>query len=45
MKGCGLLIYNFNNKNIFKVLKILIKVIHLLLKQAEDDYKPKIRYL
>ena len=45
MKGCGLLIYNFNNKNIFNDLKILIKDIHLLLKQDEDVYKPKIRYL
>ena len=45
MKGSGLLIYNFNNRNIFYDLKILIKDIHNLLKQDEDVYKPKIRYL
>ena len=45
MKGSGLLIYNFNKKNIFNDLKMLIKDIHLLLKHDEDVYKPKIRYL
>ena len=45
MKGSGLLIINFNKKIIFNHLKNLIKDLYNLLKNNEEVYKPKIRYL
>ena len=45
MKGSGLLIINFMNKNIFSNLKELVKELHNILKQDKAVYKPKIRYL
>ena len=45
MKGSGLLIINFNNKLIFKDLKLLVKELHPYLRNNEEVYKPKIRYL
>ena len=45
MKGSGLLIINFNNNLIFKNLKSLIKELHPYLRDNEEVFKPKIRYL
>ena len=45
MKGSGLLIINFNNKLIFKNLKLLIKELNLYLTDNIDVFKPKVRYL
>ena len=44
MKGSGLLIINFNNKVIFKNLKLLIKELSLYLTDSKEVFKPKIRY-
>ena len=45
MKGSGLIIINFNNKLIFKNLKLLIKELNLYLTDNIDVFKPKVRYL
>ncbi len=45
MKGSGLLLINFKENKIFKDLKLLLKDLHLYLKQSEDVYNPKVRYL
>ena len=45
MKGSGLLIINFNNKVIFKNLKLLIKELSLYLADSKEVFKPKIRYI
>ena len=45
MKGSGLLIMNFNEKKIMKDLKNLLKDLHLYLKQNDEVYNPKVRYL
>ncbi len=45
MKGSGLLILNFNEKKIIKNLKSLLKELHFNLKQSNDVYNPKVRYL
>ena len=45
MKGSGLLIINFKENKIIKDLKALSKELHLNLKQNDDVYNPKVRYL
>ncbi len=45
MKGSGLLIINFIEKNILKDLKGVLKDLSFYLKQNEDAYNPKVRYL
>ena len=45
MKGSGLLLVNFNDKKILRDLKLLIKDLHIYLKQDDDVYNPKARYL
>ena len=45
MKGSGLLIINFKEKKILKDLKALSKELHFYLKQNDDVYNPKVRYL
>ncbi len=45
MKGSGLLLLNFKEKNIFKELKSLLKELHSYLKQSNDTYNPKVRLL
>ncbi|OUW95300.1 MAG: hypothetical protein CBD97_02875 [Pelagibacteraceae bacterium TMED237] len=45
LKGSGLLILNFKEKKIFKDFKILLKDLSFNLKQDDDVYSPKIRYL
>ena len=45
MKGSGLLIINFKEKIILRDLKALSKELHFYLKQNEDVYNPKVRYL
>ena len=45
MKGSGLLLINFYEKNIIKKLKELAKDLQFFLKQNDDIYKPKVRYL
>ncbi len=45
MKGSGLLLLNFKEKNIFKELKSLLKELHSYLKQSDDTYNPKVRLL
>ncbi len=45
MKGSGLLIINFNESKLLKELKLLSKDLHFYLKQNDDVYNPKVRYL
>ena len=45
LKGSGLLIINFKENKIMKDLKALSKELHFYLKQNDDVYNPKIRYL
>ena len=45
MKGSGLLIINFKENKILKDLKSLSKELHNYLKQNDDVYNPKVRYL
>ena len=45
MKGSGLLIINFKENKILKDLKALSKELHIYLKQNDDVYNPKVRYL
>tara|TARA_Y100001970_G_C14115973_1_gene793586 strand:- start:468 stop:1133 length:666 start_codon:yes stop_codon:yes gene_type:complete len=45
MKGSGLLIINFKESRILKDLKSLSKELHFYLKQNDDVYNPKVRYL
>ena len=45
LKGSGLLIFNFNERNIMKDLKNLLKELHFYLKLNDEVYKPKVRYL
>ena len=45
MKGSGLLIINFKENKIFRDLKALSKELHFYLKQNDDVYNPKVRYL
>ena len=45
MKGSGLVIINFKEKKILKDLKALSKELHFYLKQNDDVYNPKVRYL
>jgi len=45
MKGSGLLIINFKENKILRDLKALSKELHLYLKQNDDVYNPKVRYL
>ena len=45
MKGSGLLIINFKENKILRDLKVLIKELHFYLKQNDDVYNPKVRYL
>ena len=45
MKGSGLLIINFKENKILKDLKSLTKELHIYLKQNDDVYNPKVRYL
>ena len=45
MKGSGLLIINFKEKKILRDLKGLSKELHYYLKQNDDMYNPKLRYL
>ena len=45
MKGSGLLIINFKENKILRDLKALSKELHIYLKQNDDVYKPKVRYL
>ena len=45
MKGSGLLIINFKEKKILRDLKTLSKELHFYLKQNDDVYNPKVRYL
>ena len=45
MKGSGLLIINFKENKILRDLKVLIKELHFYLKQNDEVYNPKIRYL
>ncbi len=45
MKGSGLLIINFKEKIILRDLKALSKELHFYLKQNDDVYNPKVRYL
>ena len=45
MKGSGLLLINFNEKKILKDLKLLLKDLHLYLKQDDNVFNPKVRYL
>ena len=44
MKGSGLLIINFNNKLIFKNLKLLIRELNAYLTDSNEVFKPKVRY-
>ena len=45
MKGSGLLIINFKENKILRDLKALSKELHFYLKQNDDVYNPKVRYL
>ena len=45
MKGSGLLIINFKENKILRDLKALSKELHIYLKQNDDVYNPKVRYL
>ncbi len=45
MKGSGLLLINFKENKILSDLKSLLRDLHLYLKQGDDVYNPKIRYL
>ena len=45
MKGSGVLIINFKENKILKDLKALSKELHFYLKQNDDVYNPKVRYL
>jgi len=45
MKGSGLLIINFKENKILRDLKSLSKELHFYLKQNDDVYNPKVRYL
>ena len=45
MLGSGLILINFNNKLIFKNLKLVAKDLQLILKEDNDVYGVKIRYL
>ena len=45
MKGSGLVIINFKETKILKDLKALSKELHFYLKQNDDVYNPKVRYL
>ena len=45
MKGSGLLIINFKENKILRDLKVLIKELHFYLKQNDEVYNPKLRYL
>ena len=45
MKGSGLLIINFKENKILRDLKTLSKELHIYLKQNDDVYNPKVRYL
>ena len=45
MKGSGLLIINFKEIKILRDLKALSKELHFYLKQNDDVYNPKVRYL
>ncbi len=45
MKGSGLLIINFKENKILRDLKALSKELHIYLKQNDDVYNPRVRYL
>ena len=45
MKGSGLLLINFKENKILKDLKLLLKDLHFYLKQSDDVFNPKVRYL
>ena len=45
MKGSGLLLINFKDKKIFTNLKLLMKDLQICLRQSDNVYKSKIRYL
>ena len=45
MKGSGLLIINFKENKILRDLKALSKELHFYLKQNDDVFNPKVRYL
>ena len=45
MKGSGLLIINFKENKILRDLKTLSNELHFYLKQNDDVYNPKVRYL
>ena len=45
MKGSGLLLVNFNDYNILNDLKLLLKELNLYLKQSDNVFNPKVRYL
>ncbi len=45
LKGSGLLLVNFNENKILKDLKLLLKDLNVYLKQSDDVYNPKVRYL
>ena len=45
MKGSGLLIINFKENKILRDLKVLSKELHFYLKQNDEVYNPKLRYL
>ena len=45
LKGSGLLIINFKENKIMRDLKALSKELHFYLRQNDDVYNPKIRYL
>ena len=45
LKGSGLLILNFKQKKIIKDFKVLLKDLSFYLKQNDDVYNPKVRYL
>ena len=45
MKGSGLLVINFKENKILRDLKALTKELHFYLKQNDEVYNPKLRYL
>ncbi len=45
LKGSGLLIINFKENKILRDLKALSKELHIYLRQNDDVYNPKVRYL
>ncbi len=45
LKGSGLLLINFKEKKVLRDLKLLLKDLHLYLKEDGEIYNPKVRYL